>query len=293
MGTHLDIICIGAVLWDTIGRAPGPMALGSDVPGRITRVPGGVALNIAMALKSYGLQPALLSYVARDAEGDQLIGACERLGLETSHVQRDGPWPTDHYMAIEGTNGVTAAIADAHSLEHAGASILDAVLTGALDHWTGPVALDGNLTDDLLRQISVMPRFAQVDLRIAPASPGKALRLKHFLSHPTGTIYVNRREAEILLNAQLETSSQAAEALMAQGLNAAVVTDGSNPATLARRDAPVVSLCPPSVDVVRLTGAGDTFMAAHIAADHGGLSGQDGLQSALDATARYISGDRY
>lgn len=35
-----DILCIGAVLWDLIGRADTPMAQGDDRPGRIRRLPG-------------------------------------------------------------------------------------------------------------------------------------------------------------------------------------------------------------------------------------------------------------
>ena len=53
-----DILCIGSVLWDVIGRAETAMRQGSDMPGRITRLPGGVALNIAMALARFGLRPA-------------------------------------------------------------------------------------------------------------------------------------------------------------------------------------------------------------------------------------------
>ena len=41
-----EIVCIGSVLWDIIGRASAVMRLGSDVPGRITRLPGGVAMNV-------------------------------------------------------------------------------------------------------------------------------------------------------------------------------------------------------------------------------------------------------
>ena len=43
-----DILCIGSVLWDIIGRTDLPMVLGNDKPGRIARLPGGVALNIAI-----------------------------------------------------------------------------------------------------------------------------------------------------------------------------------------------------------------------------------------------------
>ena len=44
------------------------MRLGSDVPGRITRLPGGVAMNIAMTLRRFGLQPGLLTAIGRDVE---------------------------------------------------------------------------------------------------------------------------------------------------------------------------------------------------------------------------------
>ena len=47
-----DILCIGSVLWDIIGRTDAALGERGDVPGRITRLPGGVALNIAMTLNS-------------------------------------------------------------------------------------------------------------------------------------------------------------------------------------------------------------------------------------------------
>ena len=78
-----DILCIGSVLWDVIGRAAMPMHLGADVPGRITRLPGGVAMNIAMALVRFGLRPAVLTAIGRDADGAALVAACARLGIDT------------------------------------------------------------------------------------------------------------------------------------------------------------------------------------------------------------------
>ena len=68
-----DILCIGSVLWDIIGRSPVVMRLGSDVPGRITRLPGGVAMNIAMTLTRFGLRPAILTAIGRDAQGAELV----------------------------------------------------------------------------------------------------------------------------------------------------------------------------------------------------------------------------
>ena len=101
-----DILCIGSVLWDVIGRAPSVMRLGSDVPGRITRLPGGVAMNIAMTLRRFGLTPALLTAIGRDEEGTELLAACRRMGLVTDHVYLSEDLPTDRYLAIEGANGL-------------------------------------------------------------------------------------------------------------------------------------------------------------------------------------------
>lgn len=289
--TTPDILCIGSVLWDVIGRSEAAMRQGSDMPGRITRLPGGVALNIGMALARFGLHPALLSAVGRDSEGDELIRACQRRGLNTDFVYRSDDLPTDRYMAVEGANGLIAAIADAHSLEAAGDKVLRPLSDGKLSApYTGAVALDGNLTLDLLAQIAQSPLLAKADLRVAPASPGKALRLSPFVQSGRGTLYVNLEEAGLLCEAPFDSSIEAAKGLLARGALRAVVTDGGNPATIGQADR-VITMQPPAVHVARVTGAGDTFMAAHIAAELRGKDPQTALSDALDAAALYVSGE--
>jgi sugar/nucleoside kinase (ribokinase family) len=292
MSKQPDILCIGAVLWDIIGRAPSHMQVGSDVPGRITRIPGGVALNIAMALKAYGMQPALLAAVGQDDEGAELIRACTRLGLIGAHIYRSEDLPTDRYMAVEGANGLIAAIADAHSLEAAGDKILRPLTQGALQGWDGIIALDGNLTAMLLEQIAHAPAFAKTDLRVAPASPGKAERLMPFLSGGNATLYVNTEEAALLLHCAVDSAADAAQALIGAGAHRAVVTDGPRPASIAFGDT-LITRSPPEVLVTRVTGAGDTFMAAHIAAEAKGAAPEAALDRALTAAAIYISGETY
>ena len=290
-----DILCIGSVLWDIIGRSPLSMRLGSDVPGRITRLPGGVAMNIAMTLRRFGMTPALLTAIGRDAEGAELVAACERLGLVTTHVYRSDDLPTDRYMAIEGANGLIAAIADAHSLEAAGDKVLrpleDGRLGRAEEPWTGPIALDGNLTEALLAEIAASPLFAHADLRVAPASPGKAGRLLPLLDHPSATLYVNLEEANILARADADTAPEAAQALLARGAGRVLVTNGGALAAEGRRDEGVIMGQPPQVLVTRVTGAGDTFMAAHLVAERRGADRQSALDEALRAAATYVSGD--
>ncbi|WP_309663602.1 PfkB family carbohydrate kinase [Tabrizicola sp.] len=290
-----DILCIGSVLWDIIGRSPTSMRLGSDVPGRITRLPGGVAMNIAMTLRRFGLTPALLSAIGRDAEGDELIAACDRMGLVTAHVYRSDDLPTDRYMAIEGANGLISAIADAHSLEAAGDKILRALADGSLGRpdapWSGLIALDGNLTEALLSDIAVSALFARADLRVAPASPGKAERLLPLLTHPTATLYVNLEEANILSKMQSTTAPRAAEALLQRGAANVLVTDGGRTAAQGSQRLGVIEGSPPPVLVTRVTGAGDTFMAAHIVAQAHGAPREDALAKALRAAAEYVSGE--
>ncbi len=294
MSAAPDILCIGSVLWDVIGRSAATMRVGSDVPGRITRLPGGVALNIAMTLRRFDLTPALLTTIGRDEEGTELLAACARMGLVTDHIYLSDDLPTDRYMAVEGANGLIAAIADAHSLEAAGDKILrplsDGRLGSAAAPWSGPIVLDGNLTEALLHDIAVSPLFAAADLRVAPASPGKAERLLPFLHGARATLYVNLEEAGILCQTRFDSADAAATALVARGAMRALVTDGGRLAADGTADG-VICAPPPQVLVTRVTGAGDTFMAAHIAAQRAAADRAAALHRALQSAADYVSGD--
>ncbi|CUH77479.1 PfkB family carbohydrate kinase [Tropicibacter naphthalenivorans] len=289
-----DILCIGSVLWDVIGRTASHMKPGADVPGRITRIPGGVAMNIAMTLGRFDLFPALLSAVGQDPEGHELIGECQRRHLNTDHIYRSADLPTDIYMAIEAANGLIAAIADAHSLEAAGDKILTPLMDGTLGSdaapFAGIIALDGNLTTALLQQIAVEPCFARADLRIAPASPGKADRLLPFIRATRGTLYVNLEEAGLLCQTTFASAAEAAAGLVDRGAARALVTNGGDSCADAIQGS-VLAETPPKVLVTRVTGAGDSFMAAHIAAEHRGADRPSALTQALAAAAAYVSGE--
>lgn len=289
-----DIVCIGSVLWDVIGRASAVMRVGSDVPGRISRLPGGVAMNIAMTLRRFDMTPVLLTVIGRDEEGNELTEAAQRMGINVAHVYRSDDLPTDVYMAVEGANGLIAAIADAHSLEAASDKILAPLVDGRLGSaskpYAGKIALDGNLTEALLTDIAQSPLFATADLRVAPASPGKAERLLPLLAAPNATIYVNLEEAGLLCQTNFKDAPTAASALLERGAAQVLVTDGGKEAAHARQEG-VLTAAPPQVLVTRVTGAGDTFMAAHIAAGVLGETPEMALSTALQAAANYVSGD--
>jgi sugar/nucleoside kinase (ribokinase family) len=252
-------------------------------------------MNIAMTLRRFGLHPALLSAVGQDAEGEELVAACQRMGMVTDTLYRSADLPTDRYMAIEGANGLIAAVADAHSLEAAGERILTPLGDGRLGSgdapWAGPIALDGNLTAALLSDIVASPLFAAADLRVAPASPGKAERLLPLLCHPRATLYVNLEEAGLLCQTRFSTAPDAAQGLLARGAARVLVTDGGRACADGMAGQGIVTDAPPEVLVTRVTGAGDTFMAAHLVAEMRGAERGAALGAALRAAADYVSGD--
>ena len=158
--------------------------------------------------------------------------------------------------------------------------------------WTGLVALDGNLSAPLLGEIARGTLFSSADLRLAPASPGKAERLTPFLGHVRATLYLNLEEASILTRTRHGTTEDAAAALLARGMDRVIVTDGANAVTDAGRER-TVSATPPRVMVTRVTGAGDALMAGHIAAELRGLGRAEALEAALQAAALHISGETH
>ena len=249
-------------------------------------------MNIAMALRKHGAPVSLLTSLGADSAGRDLLAEAKRRGIETALVHISKKHPTDQYIAIEGSNGLVAAIADAGSLEAEAKSVITPMLDGRLGSvetpFEGLIVCEGNLPSDALEFISGTAEFSKADLRLAPASPGKAERLKIFFGHPNATIYVNLTEANILLGAEYQDAHAAAAALVKTGLRKAAVTDGPNAAAVAEKQGAYTAL-PSAVDVLRVTGAGDVFMANHIVAEMQGMLGITALNFALRQTAEYIS----
>lgn len=291
--TRPALICVGSVLWDTIGSTPHAMGVGSDEPGRITARAGGVAFNIAQALARQGVFATLLTHVGRDPAGASLLQVCDEMGLETAYIYQSDDLPTDQYMAIEAKGQVIAAIADAHSLEKAAERPLMPLIDGRLADdaavFGGILVVDGNLTPDILRYIAGLQSVQTADMRFVPASLGKVKRLKAVLMHPNATFYVNKAEAETLLDRPINSAQDAAEGLCALGAARALVTDGPSLVADALCGAPTMTAVPPKVPALRLTGAGDTFMGAHIAAELRGMDRQSALTHAAEQAALYVS----
>lgn len=288
------IICIGAMHWDVVGRSPRQIDPGDDVPGRIHRTPGGVALNIALGLARRGLDPIMLSAVGRDMPGDLLIAEARRHGVDTRHLWRNEGLPTDMYLAIETPKGLMAAVADTHAIEAAANAILiplrEGPLGSARNPCSGIMVIDGNLALNVIAGLAHDPSFARAQLRAVPASPDKATRFRPLLAHPTAIFHLNLPEAEALIGRPFSDTAAAAEAVLTLGAARAIVTDGPRTAADALRNGPTLSQTPPAVTAIRVTGAGDSFVAAHLAAELGGATREQALAAALHTSAAHVSG---
>ncbi len=277
-------LAIGSAHWDILGRTSQIMALHDDVGGQIRRLIGGVAGPIAMKLAQKGVPIELICYAGHDEFGEALLAKLHEYNVSTKHCLR-GKLPTDIYMGIEAPNGLIAAIADCHSLE---AMSIEAVkrLKSFSTNQTHLI-VDGNLQEDALISLA-KGNYTYKQLTLIPASPGKILRLKPFMGTSSAQIIVNLREANALLGANLSKTADAATALADQGFASALVSNGSEPASFANGQN-CVSATPPSVEVKRFTGAGDTLAAHFLWAQSQGQDHQNALETALNATSEFIS----
>lgn len=287
-----DLICIGAAHWDIIGRADVAVPQGADVPGRVLRRPGGVALNVAIALARSGFRPALLTALGTDSEGDALAEAATTRGVDMRAAFRGPTGQTGAYVAIEDGSGLVAAVADAGLLEAAGDRILAPLDNGVLAGVRAGmvVILDGNLTAAQIASVAAHPALLAADLRIVPASPEKAGRLRGLLGRSNTTFHANKAEAEAIVGQVFMTAAEAAQALVGLGATRAIITDGAGVTADCTGDG-IVTALPPPVRVANVTGAGDVFLAAHVGAERNGATRVTALEAALEAAASHVSGE--
>ncbi|WP_158963634.1 PfkB family carbohydrate kinase [Chachezhania sediminis] len=285
-----QVLCIGALHWDNIAMASEVPAPGADLPGRIVRRPGGVAFNVARALVGHGIPTSLLAALGGDTDGEALQTAAIEAGIGTQGLVRLPGKRTDAYLAIESPAGLLAAVADTSTLEIAGPALAAPLSNGRLSApWPGMAVIDANLPRETLTAVIHSPGLADVPLCLVPASPAKAPRFLPHIARPRTTLYVNRAEAGALLGDPHVTAPDAARRLREAGVETVVVTDGAAPVTDAAPEG-TLSMAPPVVSARQVTGAGDLFLAAHIASLIRGNDRKTALKAALDAAARHVSG---
>ena len=158
------------------------------------------------------------------------------------------------------------------------------------EHFNGHIKsslIDGNLKPALLKHLSSDHFYEKFDVKVVPASPGKASRLAPFLNKEKFTLYLNLVEAQ---NLSLSfPTAIAANELISHGVGKVIITNGQDKVSMASSSTGVLSVKPPRIKVKRLTGAGDAFLAAHIKAEMLNYDPEQCLEFAVEKSAKYIS----
>jgi len=254
-----EAVCFGAGHWDWIGRPSAPLEPGGDAPGVVERRPGGVALNLALALAGRGRAARLCAPVGTDAAGAALAGALAAAGVALTRV---GDGPTGVYLAVEdGRGGLAAAVADLAACAGVTAAAAGAAAAAAPE--AAAWALDGNFGAAALAALAEAAERRGARLALVPASAAKAGRLAGLLAR-ADLVICNRAEAAALVGRDLPDARAAASALRAAGATEAAVTDGPREAAAATAEG-VWGLTPEADGGPSgATGAGDALAAAYL-----------------------------
>ncbi len=299
MNKKVNIFCAGLIGWDTIARTQLTMRDGSDLPGSIETNLGGVIANIAVALKNNAqhkidLEVSLLSTVGDDLKSKQLLNLLSKKNNINCDFIIKEQGSTDGYIAIEAKGELFGAISSSFQLEKSCVKIFkplrNKLLTIKSDPLKNYIIIDSNLTAKTIHYLAKEPLFDSIEIVIACASPFKAKKVRSLLIKRRCTIYANLEESSEILGSKMICSSKAAESLFELGAKQAIVTDGKNKVSSKSINC-LATQIPEPIFTTKITGAGDTFLAAHFLSKiiniH--LSEQDHLKIANAEAANKIT----
>ena len=126
------IICIGALSWDYIAITNLQLKFGDDLPGQITKKPGGVASNIARAISELShienrFEIFLISALGNDSSGEELKKTLIQYGINCDYlITNNGN--SDQYVAIESGGKLVCAVSDNSQLLRAESKMITTLL---------------------------------------------------------------------------------------------------------------------------------------------------------------------
>lgn len=222
-----------------------------------SRVLGGAPFNVAWHLQAFGLRPRFISRVGDDADGQEILAAMRKWGMETAGVQVDATRPTGRVrVALRGGQPSYDIV---HPCAYDAIEAIEPVDSRLLYH--GSLALRdeaSRVAFESLRNQSKGKVFLDVNLR-SPWWERDTL-----LSWLGRADWVKLNDEELALLGPTGTSDEAAiDALFERdGLDGLFVTYGAEGAVLKTREHGRVRVKPDRAAVVVDTvGAGDAFAA--------------------------------
>ena len=257
----LNIVVVGSSNTDMILQSarlplPGETILG----GRFSMAAGGKGANQAVAAARAGGEVAFLARVGDDLFGRQAIEGFVRDGIQVQHVIRDNNSPSGValiFVADDGENSIGVASGANGELSPKDIDAAKATLESA-----DILLMQLETPLDAVHRAATIASAAGVPviLNPAPAQPLDDDLLRHI-----SVLTPNEGEAEQLSGipvTDVPSAMEAAEVLLAKGIETVVITLGARGAVIAGPQFQGLVSAFPVAKVVDTTGAGDVFNGA-------------------------------
>lgn len=275
MSTRGDVVVVGGMNIDTLARISSETVPGSSNPGVTTTGHGGVGRNVAENLARLGSPVRMVGVVGDDDGGRALLAHLDLLDVDLSGVRRSDACATGTYTAVlDHTGDLFIGVADMAATD----SLRPEHVTAPMLRGAGWLVLDGNLPPDTVAHCLALADELDLPVVLDPVGVAKAARLGKLAALHTFT--PNR--AELGAWAGTDDLEAARAKAHAQGVEVVWLREGMAGSTLHTGDGRTIRLQLPPADVVDVTGAGDSMLAAYV---HRLRAGDPVVQAGWFATA--------
>lgn len=256
----MDVVCVASFNADLVSRVARPIARGETVMASGFEIqPGGKGSNAAIACARQGARTAVVARLGDDDFGRMALALWAREGIDASAVEMASGERSGVAQILvydDGDNSIAVAPGAGAALGARHAQAAAALLRGAK-----VVMASCEVPFEATQAAFELAREAGVTtlLNPAPARP-----LPDALLQVVDLLTPN--EAELHALAGRQDTAAAAQAMLARGPRAVLVTLGARGAALFERDRAPVQLTGHNMTVADTIGAGDTFTGALAAA---------------------------
>lgn len=282
-----EVVCVASWNADLVSKVQRPIARGETLLATAFSISsGGKGSNAAVAAARQGARVALIARVGQDDFGRMGLQLWRDEGIATDHVEQVQGEPSGVAQILvyaDGDNSIAVFPGAGAGLAERHAEAARALLSGCrvvMAPCEVPLAV-------IERAFSIAREAgAKTVLNPAPARP-----LPDALLALTDVLTPNESELRILAGlSQGASVSTAAQALIARGARAVVVTLGAAGCVLYQAGQAPISLPGRPMTVVDTIGAGDTFTGALAAALARGETLPAAMRSANAAAALSVTG---
>ena len=256
----MKIAIIGGINIDIEGAPYKEIKYHDSNPGKIRLSYGGVGRNIAENVARLGGDCAMISCVGSEPMS---LGAKDHLaamGVDVSHVRvLEGETPSMYLSILDEKGDMELAVSDMDIINRITPEYIDEIrhfLEGA-----SVVALDGNLTEELLEHATAVLRGTK--LFYDPVSANKGVRAKNFAGR-FFAVKPNKLEAEAMLDMKIGSEEDviaAGRRFMELGVSQVFITLGEDGVFFMESGDEGFIRPAEGIKIKSATGAGDSFSA--------------------------------